>query len=118
MYGKWYFTTHIANPLPVVGPGLGLDGASGKELIVLRSPHPEILHELDGVIPLLVSVGPEQLGNIRKVHRVLANTVICLFVQKYDEHIPGQNERPSECIGGKPQTQSSLDARGLSYNHP
>ena len=110
--------THIPDPLPVVGPGLGLDWASGKELVVLRSPHPEILHELDGVRPLLVSVGPEQLGDIGQVHRVLANTVICLFVQKYDEHIPGQNERPSECIGGKPQTQSSLGARGLSYNHP
>ena len=66
------FSTHIPDPLPVVGLSLGLDGASGKELVILGSPHPEILHELDGVSPLLVSVGPEQLGNIGQVYRVLA----------------------------------------------
>ena len=56
--------THIFDPLPVICPALGLDGASSKELVVLGSPHPEVLHELDSVIPLLVSVGPEQFSNV------------------------------------------------------
>ena len=59
-----YVLTHILDPLPVICPGLGLDGASSEELVVLGSPHPEVLHELDGVIPLLVSMGPEQFSNI------------------------------------------------------
>ena len=68
--------THILDPLPVIGLCLGLDWASGKELVVLGAPHPEILHELDGVSPLLIGVGPEKLGNIGEVYRVLAK---CIF---------------------------------------
>ena len=72
--------THILDPLPVICLGLGLDGASGEELVVLCAPHPEILHELDGVSPLLICVGPEQLGNIGEVYRVLAKCIFNHFV--------------------------------------
>ena len=72
--------THILDPLPVICLGLGLDGASGEELVVLCAPHPEILHELDGVSPLLICVGPEQLGNIGEVYRVLAKCILNHFV--------------------------------------
>ena len=38
---------------------------------MLLAPQPEVLDELDGVLPFLVGMLPEEGGHLGQVHRVL-----------------------------------------------
>merc|ERR1719471_1842 len=87
----------IIHSLPVKHFLPWLQRFSPKEIIVLRPPHPEILDELNGVAPLLVSVGPEHGCQVGQVDGILVK-MCChenvlqrcfelypdLFLQSYD----------------------------------
>ena len=62
---------YIIHSLPVKHFLPWLQRFSPKEIIVLRPPHSEILDELDGVAPLLVSVGPEHGCKVGQVDGIL-----------------------------------------------
>ena len=67
---------YIVNTVPVEPPLFWLYRRVPEEVVVFSSPHPEVLHELDGVAPLLVRVAPEGGGQVGQVDRVLEE--ICL----------------------------------------
>ena len=62
---------NLINSGPIVHLFLGLEWDPSKEVIVIGSSHPEVLGELDGVAPLLISMAPEQLSNVGQVNSVL-----------------------------------------------
>ena len=55
---------YIINPLPIIDLSSWFDWLSSEEIIELGPSHSQIFDELYRVTSLLISVAPEQLGDI------------------------------------------------------
>jgi hypothetical protein len=72
---KYLVKCNLINSGPIVHLFLGLDWDPSKEVIVISTSHPEVLDELDGMAPFLISMAPEQLSNFGQVDSVLYKVI-------------------------------------------
>ena len=70
---------HLINSGPIVHLFLGLYWDPSKEVIVICTSHPEVLDELDGMAPFLISMAPEKLSNFRQVDSVLYKVIYKVY---------------------------------------
>ena len=90
---------YIVNTVPVESPFLGLYGTVAEEVVVLGAPHPEVLHEHDGVAPLLVRVAPEEGGQVGQVDGVLQEMACWSWRSFYVINTTREQEQPPGGIG-------------------
>ena len=92
-------STYIVNTRPVKSSFFRLDWSVAKEVVVLRAPHPEVLHEHDGVAPLLVRVAPEEGGQVGQVDGVLQEMACWSWRSFYVINTTREQEQPPGGIG-------------------